>query len=150
MQMPICAEAPRKAKTHQWTREALLRSPGALRAPGPRWSFCCGAQTSLGALAPANTKHQQRLLLSPHQPTNELTSLSASIRCAAWLPPACKWSHRARAGKKTPRGGTLRAVPAQASEPGSLPTQPHRNTPASLLPETQIPWQPAPFPLRLL
>lgn len=128
-----------QAKTHQWTREARLASPGALKPPHPCRPFRWHAQTSLRTLVPqreraANAVRRQQPLLSAHQPTN----------CFCPSPPAsdalpgCYLLPRGPTerglGRKAPTGPLSGAVPAPVSSKrarlsASLPTQKHASLP---------------------
>ena len=109
-----------QAKTHQWTREARLTFPGALRPPRPCWPFRWHAQTLLRALVPqreraANAVHQQWLLLSAPQPTS---CLCPSPRASDAL-PGCyllpSGPTERCLGSKAPAGAISGAVPAPVS-----------------------------------
>lgn len=128
-----------QAKTHQWTKAALLTCPGALRPPHPCWSFRWHAQTLLRALAPqreraANAMHQQQPPLSARQPTN---CLCPSPRASDVLPgyyPLSSGPTERGLGSQAPAGALSGAVPAPVSSKrarlsASITTQKHASLP---------------------
>lgn len=134
-----------QAKTQQCTREAHLTAPGALRPPHPCWPFPWCARH-----CPEPLSHSASSSLSS-LPTSQLMPLPfpMSIRCAAWMLPASKWSHRAGPGKQTPCWDTLWGCSSSCLKQASQALCQHNHTETCQPPSSQrlqIPWQPAPFP----
>lgn len=118
-----------QAKTHQWTREAHLTSPRALRPPRPRWPFRWRCS---GLLSRRGTVQQTRCTGS------SISSPPASQPTASALPHehqrCCLDATRSRVVPQSgnweanpPRGHFTGAVPAPVSSWLPAPCQ-HRRT----------------------